>query len=330
MIGRFVIALLAIVCVNVTHSQDKPRELKLSTAVGPAYPLGRAGERWAQLLNEGAAGAFDARHYPGAVLALRDPLREFGALRDGDADLAVGSGLAWSAQLPAFAVYGLPWIAAEREQQEALADDGRVRDGVSAQAARAGVIVIAIVPLGERVIATTKAAVVTPAQLSGLRIRTLPIPLVIETFATLGARAEAMSLTDAQAAFAAGTLDGQEATATTLAATRIAASGQKYVTRWDAFGDVLVFAVRKSIWDRWSEAQRAAARESALAAAREAAPLAREDAALVGLTKQGVTLVRPTAAQRAAFRGAVEAVWTKWTNAIGPDIVAAAVAATQR
>jgi len=330
MIARHVVALVAIACVTVVHAQALPRELKLSTAVGPAYPLGRAGERWAELLNEGAAGAFEARQYPGAVLALRDPLREFGALRDGDADLAVGSALAWSAQLPAFAVYGLPWIAAETEQQEALANDVPVRDAVSARAALAGVIVLAIVPLGERVVSTTKAAPTTPDKMSGLRFRTLPIPLVIETFATLGARAEAMSLADAQSGFAAGTLDGQEATATTLAATRAYASGQKYVTRWGAFNDVMVFAVRKSIWEGWSETQRAAARETAMAAAREAGPVAREDAALAELTKQGVTLVRPTAAQRAAFRAAVEVGWTKWTNAIGPDIVAAALAATKR
>src|SRR3954467_2673168 len=116
MFARFVVALLAIACMTVLNAQDKPRELKLSTAVGPAYPLGRAGERWAQLLNEGAAGAFEARQYPGAVLALRDPLREFGALRAGDADVAVGSAIVWSAQLPAFAVYGLPWIAVESQQ----------------------------------------------------------------------------------------------------------------------------------------------------------------------------------------------------------------------
>ncbi len=33
-------------------------------------------------MNERAAGAFEVRQYSGATLALRDPGREFGALRD--------------------------------------------------------------------------------------------------------------------------------------------------------------------------------------------------------------------------------------------------------
>src|SRR5437016_1394973 len=131
---RFAVVVVAVALMSVSHAQDKPRELKLSTAVGPAYPLGRAGERWAELMNDAVAGAFQVRQYPGAVLALRDALRELGALRDGDADLAVGSALAWSAQLPAFAVYGLPWLAPETEQQEALASDAAVRDLVAAKA----------------------------------------------------------------------------------------------------------------------------------------------------------------------------------------------------
>ena len=312
------LAMVAIALIGVAHAQP----LKLSTAVGPAYPIGRAGERWAQFLTERSNGAFEVRQFPGAVLSQRDPLREFGALRDGEADLAVGSALAWSAQLPAFAVYGLPWLGVD---SETIANDANVRDRVATQALAANVLIVAVAPLGERVISTTKAAVMSPSDMRGLRFRTTPIPLVIETFATLGARAEAMTLPDAQAAFAAGTLDGQEATATTLAATRAAATGQKFVTRLDAFGDVMVFAVRKQVWDAWSETQRTTARDAALDAAREAAASSREDAALAELTKQGVTLVRLTPAQRAVFREAVQAVWSKWTSLIGADLVHAAM-----
>jgi len=324
---RFLFASLVSIFLGTAQAQP---ELRLSTAVGPAYPLGRAGERWAQLLSERANGAFVVRNFPGAVLALRDPLREFGALRDGETDLAIGSALAWSAQLPALAVFGLPWIAPETPQQEALASDAAVRDRVAAIATAANVVVIAIAPLGERVISTSKAPVLTPADMRGLRLRATPVPLVVETLATLNARVEAMPMAAAQAAFAAGTLDGQEATASTLAATRLAASGQKFVTRLGAFSDVMVFAARKPVWDVWNEEQRAIARAAAIEAARDAAAQSREDAALADLTKQGVTLVRPTAAQRAEFRAAAEAVWAKWRNAIGADLVDAAVAAAKR
>lgn len=326
---RCVSVALVLLASTPAIAQDKsaaPPELKLSTAQSPAFPLGKAGERWAQLVNDQAARAFEVKLYPGATLAGRDPQREFSALRDGAADLAVGSALAWSGELPAFGVFSLPWLAAETREQESLAANAVLRERIAARAAAAGVVVLTIAPLGERMLATAKGAVLTPADLVGLRVRATAIPLVLETLAALGARPTAMSFAAAQAAFASGELDGQEAPATTLAATRAAALGQKYVTRWGAFNDAMLFAVRRAVWERWSDDQRSAVRAAALTAAGEAGALAREDAALAELTKQGVTLVRPTSAQRAVFRAAAEPVWVRWTPQIGQDIVDAAEA----
>jgi C4-dicarboxylate-binding protein DctP len=78
------------------------------------------------------------------------------------------------------------------------------------------------------------------------------------------------------------------------------------------------------------DAQRTAARAAAgcRRLPRQAA-LAREDAAFAELGRQGVDVVRPTAAQRAVWRAAVDPVWAKWTGPIGADLVAAALAATK-
>ena len=131
-------------------------EFRLSTAQAPTYPLGRAGERWAQLANEKARGAFEVRQYPGATLAQRDPAREFGALKDGTADLSVGSALAWSGQFAPLAVYAVPWMAVEAREQEALAADTALRERVFALMESAGVVGLAIAPLGEHVLATVR------------------------------------------------------------------------------------------------------------------------------------------------------------------------------
>ncbi len=325
--ARAWLAVAALVASVPVYAQDRaasPPEIRLSTAQGPAFPLGKAGERWAQLVNDEAARAFEVKQYAGAVLAGRDAGREYGALRDGLADLAVGSALAWSGQLPAFAAYTLPWLAAEAREQEALAADPALFDLLAAQSARAGVVVLAVAPLGERVLATVRDGVRAPVDVAGLRLRVAANPLVIETLAALGARSESLDFAQAQAAFVAGRLDGQEAPPTTLAATRAAATGQKYVTRWGAFSDQMVFAVRRATWESWSDAQRAAVRAAALAAAREAAAPAREDTALADLTRQGVTIARLTPAQRAAFRAAVAPVWAKWTPVVGAELVRAA------
>jgi TRAP-type transport system periplasmic protein len=313
-------------------AQDRvpqPSELKLSTALSPSFPVGRAGERWAQLVNDKAGGKYEIRQYPGAVLAQRDPGHEFGALQEGLADLAVGSALAWSAQLAPLAVYSLPWLAVDAREQEALAADSALRAKLFALMETSGVVGLAIAPLGERVVATAKRPVDSPAALVGLRMRVMSLRCVIDVYLALGALPQSMSFAQAQAAFAAGTLDGQDSMPTTLVATRASANGQKFVTRWGAFTDVMVFAVRKAVWDTWSEDRRMLVRSAAEQAAREANALSREEAALAQLTKEGVTIVRLSPTQRAAMRDAAQPAIAAWTNAVGVDYVHAARAAVE-
>ena len=320
----------AAVAVSPLHAQErnaKAAELRLSTAQAPSFPIGRAGERWAQLVNEKAGNAYEVTQYPGATLASRDPGREFGALREGLADLAVGSALAWSAQMPALAVYALPWLAVESREQEALAADPALRERLFALMEASGVVGLAIAPLGERVLATTRAPVEQPADAHGLRVRVMSLRSVIDFYVGIGALPQAMGFALAQTAFAAGTLDGQDAMPTTLVATRAYASGQKFVTRWGAFADVMVFAVRKASWDAWPEDRRVLVRGAAEQAAREADALSREEAALVQLTKEGVTIVRLSPLQRAALREAAQPAIAAWTNAVGADLVGIARAA---
>ena len=322
--------LVAFSTVPPLQAQDrsaKPPELRLSTALAPSFPLGRAGERWAQLVNEQAGSEFEVRQYPGATLALRDPGREFGALRDGLADLAVGSALAWSAQFAPLGVYSVPWLAVDSREQETLAADTALRENLFVLMEAAGVVGLALAPLGEHVLATAKAPVASPAAASGLRVRVMPLRSVIDVYVALGALPQSMGFAQAQAALLAGMLDGQDALPTALVATRAYASGQKFVTRWGAFTDVMVFAVRKVAWDAWPEDRRVLVRHAAEQAAREANALAREEAALAQLTKEGVTIVRLSATQRAALRDAAQPAIAAWTNAVGAELVGAARAA---
>jgi len=177
------------------------------------------------------------------------------------------------------------------------------------------------------VLATTNAPIESLAACKGLRVRVMPLRSVIDVYLALGASTQSLSFAQAQSALVAGTLDGQDTMPTTLVATRAYASGQKFVTRWGAFTDVMVFAVHKAAWDTWPEDRRMLVRSAAEQAAREANALAREEAALAQLTKEGVTIVRLSATQRAALREAAQPAISKWTDLLGAELVNAARAA---
>jgi len=330
--------LLAFLCVLATlapslHAQDasdKPKELKLTTAVGPAFALGKAGLRWAQLVAERSGGTLAVVLHPGAVLALRDPAREFAALRDGAADLAIGSTLNWSAQVNELAVIGLPWLAPEAKQLDALVI-GTMKERLIAAIARRGAVALAFAPLGHRELATVPKSVRTPDDLAGLRVRIVSTPFLIDLYAHLHALPQAMAFAAAQAAFNAGTLDAQDGTLATFAAARLDAVGVKHVTLWGAVAEVAVFAVNRAAWDGWTDNQRSLVSGAAQQAAQELPSLARaeNDAALAELRKRGLTIVRLTATGRAAFAAAARPVYDKWAGVAGDELVRAAEAAVK-
>ena len=299
-------------------------ELKLSVAVAPAFPLGAAAKAWVEAMAAASAGRIVAKAHPGASLAQRDPGREFFALRDGGADLAVGSALAWSAQFPAGGVYALPWIAPEPEDLAALVAEPEVAAIVMKRAVDAGVVIVAMAPLGHRALATVDRAVRAPADLAGLRLRVTGGAPVIETLAALGARPEAMSFLQAQEALAAGKLDGQDGMATGFVAARFPATGYRQLAHLGAFGDAMLFAVRRPVWDGWTDAQRASALATARAVARESGAQAREAAAERELVAAGMGETRLTRAGFDAFAAAAARARAMREQVIGADLVAAA------
>jgi len=321
---------LAASAAPAQEAKDTPEPRKLSAAVGPAFALGKAGERWAKLIAEKSSGTIPVQFFPGATLASRDPAREFIALRDGAADLAVGSTLFWSTQVVELNVIGLPWLAPEDKDLAAMASEA-MTERIFAAVERAGAVPLAFAALGHRAMATTGKVLRSPEDVAGMQVRLASTPLLADLFAGLGALPRAMAFADAQAALRAGTLDAQEGTIATIAAARLDTLGIKQVMLWGAIAEFAVFAANRAAWDGWTAEQRAIVRDAALQAARELPGLARaeNDAASLELRKRGVTVTRLTATGRAAFAAAARGVYDRWAAVVGVDLVRAAEAAVK-
>ena len=322
---------LVVPASRAENATDKPREWKLSTAVGPAFALGGAGERWARLIAERSGGKLAVKLYPGATLAHRDPAREFLALRDGAADLAVGSTLFWSAQVAELNVIGLPWLVPDFKALEALVV-GTMKERLDAAIERAGAVPLAFAALQFREIATTTTDARSSADFAGLGIRIAPLPSLTDLFLALGALPRSMAFADAQAAFKAGTLGAQEGPPVSISTARLDALGIRHVLLWGAVAEVAVFAMNRATWDALTDEKRGLVRDAAQQVARELPALARaeNDAAIGDLRKRGVTVTRLTGSGRAAFASAARGAYDKWAAVAGPDLVGAAETAIKR
>ena len=95
-------------------------EYKLSTVVGTAFPWGKGGEIWANMVRERTQGRINIKLYPGVSLVGGDQTREFTAIRQGVIDLAIGSSINWSPQVKELNLFSLPFLISDYAALDAL------------------------------------------------------------------------------------------------------------------------------------------------------------------------------------------------------------------
>lgn len=334
----FSLAVLALPAqVAFAQGAYKP-EYKLSTVVGPAFPWGKGGEIWADLVRERTQGRINIKLYPGASLVGGDQTREFTAVRQGIIDLAIGSTINWSPQIKELNLYSMPFLAQDHAGIDALTT-GAIAKDVFGLIEKAGVVPLAWGENGFREVTNSKREIRKPDDMKGLKFRVVGSPIFNDTFTALGANPTQMSWADAQPALASGAVDGQENPLHIFTAAKLQTLGQKHVTIWGYVADPLIFVVNKEVWASWSAADRDIVRQAALDAGKQEIALARkgltanDDAMYKEVAALGVTVTRLTAAEKDAFVKATRPVYDKWAQQIGPDLVKqaeAAVAARKR
>ena len=301
-------------------------EYRMSLVVGTAFPWGKGGEIWANLVKERTQGRINIKLYPGVSLIQGDQTREFSALRQGVIDMAVGSTINWSPQVKELNLFSLPFLMPDYAAIDALTQ-GEVGKQIFTTLDKAGVVPLAWGENGYRELTNSKRAVRTPDDIKGLKIRVVGSPLFLDTFTALGANPTQMSWADAQPAFASGAVDGQENPMSIFTAAKLQNVGQKNVTMWGYVADPLVFVVNKDIWASWTPADQKIVREAAIEAGKQEIVIARKGLAEPGqpllkdIAAMGVTITQLTPAERAAFVKVTRPVYDKWKPMVGNDLV---------
>jgi len=324
----FVAAIAAAFAVSMpAFAQQKYQpEYRLSTVLGNAFPWGKGGERWAELVKEKTQGRINIKMYPGTSLVAGDQTREFTAIRQGVIDLAVGSSINWSPQVKELNLFSLPFLLPDYKALDALTQ-GQTGKEIFKVLEKNGVVPLAWGENGYREISNSKHEIRTPADMKGMKFRVVGSPLFNDTFTALGANPTQMSWADAQPALASGAVDGQENPVSVFTGAKIHAVGQKYMTVWGYVADPLIFVVNRKVWESWSKADQDAVREAAVQAGKEETALARkgltasDSSAYKEVEGTGVKVTRLSEAELAPFRQMTRPVYDKWAKTIGPNLV---------
>ena len=328
---RSLLGLLAVAATlgsfsGAASAQTYKPEYKMSLVVGTAFPWGKGGEIWANLVRERTQGRINIKLYPGVSLIQGDQTREFSALRQGVIDMAIGSTINWSPQVKQLNLFSLPFLMPDYAAVDALTQ-GQVGKEIFATLEKSGVVPLAWGENGYRELTNSKRPIKTPEDLKGLKIRVVGSPLFVDTFTALGANPTQMSWADAQPAFASGAVDGQENPMSIYTAAKLHTVGQKNVTMWGYVADPLVFVVNKEVWNSWTPVDQAIVRQAAIDAGKEEIAIARkglveaDQPLLKDIAALGVTITRLSPAEREAFVKATRPVYAKWKPQIGAELV---------
>jgi tripartite ATP-independent transporter DctP family solute receptor len=311
------------------EAQNYKSEYKISTVVGVPFPWGLSAQRWADLVKERTNGRINMKVYPGAQLVAGDQTKEFTAMRQGIIDMAVGSTINWSPQVPELNLFSLPFLMPDYAAIDAITG-GEPGKKLFEIIESKDIIPLAWGENGFRELTNSKHEVRKPEDLKGLKIRVVGSPLFNDTFTALGANPTQMSWADAQPALSTGAVDGQENPLSIYTVAKLHTVGQKYVTLWHYVADPLIFSVNKQVWNSFTPEDQKIVREAALEAGKYGIEVARkgitaeDPSELENIKKLGVTMTELTPEELKAFQDATKPVYEKWKARIGAELVESA------
>lgn len=318
--------LLAVAAVSVLFSSVASAQYKdeytVSTVLPSAFPWGQAADKWVELVRERSDGRINMKIYSNSQLVSGDQTKEFSAMRSGLIDMAVGSTINWSPQVPQLNLFSLPFLMPDYAAIDAITQ-GEAGEVIFEAIKERGVTPLAWGENGFRELSNSQRVIDEPADLDGLKIRVVGSPLFQDTFNALGANPTQMSWADAKPALTTGAVDGQENPLSVFDVARIDQVGQKYLTLWHYMADPLVFAVSNRIWNQFSPEDQALLKQAAIDAGQWEIKKSRAelDDTLEKIKERGVQVTELTDAQHDAFVKATESVYDTWTPKIGEDLV---------
>ena len=195
-----------------------PQVIRLGHIGFPGSPFDHAAMHFKELVETRFPGRVEVRVFGAGQLGEDKEMLE--GLRLGTLEMHVPSSVLHSVA-PEFALFDLPFVIRDRSHFERVAASpigDSLRETLEADH---GLTLLAFWENGFRVITNNVRPVVTPADLSGIRLRTPKDPERMRLFQTLGASPASMSFGEVFSALRQGVVDGQENPLAQLVAARL-------------------------------------------------------------------------------------------------------------
>jgi tripartite ATP-independent transporter DctP family solute receptor len=315
------VSLVVAGCGGSKTTEQKTIKMKMSVSTADSSPWAKGAQKWADLVKERTKGRVQIKVFPNEQLSSGNQPKGIEQLQNGVTDATFHSTIIYSVLDPKFSVISMPWIVPSNEiADKALA--GPAGEKIKELLRAKGIEPLGFGENGFRQVTNSKQAIVTPADMEGLKIRIPSMKMYIDLYKELGADPTVMNFAEVFTALQQGTIDGQENPIPVIYTSKLG-EVQKYMTIWNYSYDPIVLGVNKKLWDSLDKETQNIMRQAAKEACEFEIKLNREEQTkqLEEMKAKGMTVTVLTPEQIKAFQAKMDPVYAKYEPAIGKDLL---------
>ncbi|MGI3169388.1 TRAP transporter substrate-binding protein [Pseudooceanicola sp. C21-150M6] len=294
-------------------------EIKLGYALAEDSHYGVAAKTFEEVLKAETGDAFTVTHFPSSGLGGEREVIE--GLQIGTIEATIVSSGTLANFVPETGVFDIPFLFNGFDHARAVLD-GPIGQGILAKFDNVGLHGLAWGEQGFRHITNNRNAIHTPADVAGLKIRTMENPVHLAAFNAMGAAPTPMAWPEVISSLQQGVIDGQENPLSVIVSVKLN-EVQKYLTLSGHVYSPAMLLVSKPFWDGLTDDQKAAFDKAATAAAAAMRGYVDnvETTGVETLKERGMEVNALSTEEKAAFQSSIASAYEDYYGTYGKDLV---------
>lgn len=308
-----------VVAMGTAQAQIQERAIRASLVLSKDHSLGVGLTKYSQCVGEKSGGKMKVQTFFDGAIGNDAPA--IAQLRSGTLEMVVTATSAMSQMIPSAVVYDMPFLFADEKDADA-ALDGKSGALLTRRMADVGLVNLTYLENGFRHASNSKHPINKMEDLKGLKIRSMPNPIVGEAFKAMGGYAFPMPFTELYSALETKAVDGQENPVPIIETAKFF-EVQKYLSMTKHMYNPALLLYSKQLFDKLNPAEQTVLRDCANAVRDEQRKINRQMSAegIDRLKAKGMVVNTIAPAELARMREAVKVVYQKNEAAIGADMM---------
>lgn len=314
------LGLLAVTGCGGQAGSSGAKQIEISIFAGSlpeASPTGVGVNAMVKAINDSDSGVEAKAFFD---TSLGDATTMVQGLQQGTIDIGVSGNSYYSGLVPQIQVFELPFLFESVDEARQATAPGAARDAIFAEFDDTDIVGLSLWEGGMRQLSNNVRPVKSPADLAGIKMRTLPAPIQQAAWSAMGALPQAIDAAELYTALQQGTVQAQENPLYEIVFRKFY-EVQPYVSLTSHVYTPFTMAVSRQTWDQLSDEQKAMLKEAAEVgrSAQLAANDEAEASAKQTLLDNGVTIEETV--DREAFVVKAKTAWPQFTESYGTELL---------